>query len=143
MPNEPKDLMGPKPHLEPLYQATRQILTREETRAETDTLFENAKSSRKGHRATVEKLFVQTPGAETMTPALQKESAAKNTLAYFEKVAGQANLTEAQRRYPELLKVSSASGPAPRPSTVTVPKATSKDIKGSTPTKSVLSGGDS
>jgi len=199
--------------LESLYQATRQILTRAETKAEADVLFNHSKDSRKKDRRQLEKLFVQTDGAETMAPNLQKEakeltqagrnkvkgsnfvfpdkkkypihdeqharsalgfskmhgsaeeqaavrkavaakyphlmnekektSAAKNTALFFDKLASQGVLTEAQKRFPELLKAAMDTGPLPRPTPQSVPKAGSKDLKGATPTRSPLAGGDS
>ena len=131
---------------EAVAQTEQKILTREVTRLQTDVLFDNAKSSRKADRAKVEKLFIQTPGAETMAPTLQKEAVAKNVAEFFEKQA--SGLTEAQRRFPELLKVSNATGPVPRPS-LTQPKKMSTPspsggasvTSGPSPVRSGLSGG--
>ncbi len=133
----------------------RVVMTREETRAQTDDLFENAKKSREDGRKTVNKLFLQAPASITMAPILQKEKVAAalandmeklaqietiemapRVLAFFEK---KAYLTEAQRRFPELLKVAGTTEP-------TVPAlkkkpASATPISGPTPTQSGLSGG--
>lgn len=66
---------------EELEQMQRTVLTRNETRAEADLLFgEYAKDMRKTDKGLLEKLFLQTPGATTMAPNLQKEASMK--LAY-------------------------------------------------------------
>jgi len=126
-------------NLEALYQATLKVLSREDTRAQTDVLFNRAKETRQSDRALLEYLFFQTPASQTMAPNLQKEaSVTKNVEAFFEKVGK----SEAQKRYPELLKAAgTASGPAPRPSTTQVRKATPTSVGGATSTRSVLSGG--
>jgi hypothetical protein len=113
---------------EELSRATRQILTKAETQAELDTLFEGTPKARKKARAEAEKLFIQTPGAETMAPVLTKEAVAKNVTAFFEKTAG---MTVAQMRYPELMKVAK------------VVKKTATGDKGPVPTRAPLTGGNS
>lgn len=107
------------PHLEEEpSRVRRMILTREETRAEADALFgDRAKEVRKADTAKMRQLFVQAPAAQTMAPNLQggtekTASVAPSVDAFFseiEKVA--SGQTEAQRRYPELLKVASKKVP--------------------------------
>lgn len=105
------------------------LSTREETRAETDSLFVNAKPSRARDRAVMKKHFVQAPAAITMAPTLQAEppkeppkeeeqgphpsygnpvsktaSVAPRVDEWFEKNSS-VFLSDAQRRFPELLKV--------------------------------------
>lgn len=135
---------------EELIRADRMISTRDSIRMEADHLFSNASKFRKASRAHLEKLFEQTPAAQSMSPAVVKTSAAKfaeetlelvemekraaapSVYSYFD---NQGWLTEAQKRFPELQKVSS-----PRP--VPALKATSLDAKsGKTPTRSNLAGG--
>lgn len=83
-------------HLEALYQATRQMLTKAETQAETDVLFDDAGKARKADRKKMEKLFVQMPGAETMSPQLQKE--AKVFGRHPDRDVARASLPKAKRR---------------------------------------------
>ena len=90
-----------------LHQATRTILTCAETRAEAEQLFGEMGDSSRKSRKLLEKLFIQTPGAETMAPQLV-EKIASATSTFFEKNASQFGMTEAQRRFPELLKVASS-----------------------------------
>jgi len=150
--------------VETAEQVKQQIKTKEDTKAETDVLFNHAQETRKKNRKKLKKLFVQAEGAETMAPGLQAESppfdptwgikapempkgltatkvasVTKNVEAFFEKQA--SGLTEAQRRFPELLKVANATGPVPRPPLVQPKKATPTSAGGVTPVKSVLSGG--
>jgi hypothetical protein len=87
-----------------LHRAKQVILSRAQTRAEADMLFDSAPESRSREQGLMGKLFVQTPGAETMAPALVK-NASKNVDAFFEKVASRGELTTAQLRYPELLDI--------------------------------------
>lgn len=97
---------------EELTRFKRIVRTRDETRAEADVLFgRTAVEQRKTERAAMEKLFTQFPAAQTMTPSLQKESSAKNVEAFFAKLAT-PNPTEAQKRYPELLKAAALPTPA-------------------------------
>lgn len=91
-------------------------LTRADTRAQVDALFGRSEDVRKRERKLLEKLFVQTPAAEGLPPELAKtassmadeferlerEDIARSTTDFFEK---KAYLTEAQRRFPELLTV--------------------------------------
>jgi hypothetical protein len=87
------------------------VLTREDVRRETHALFSNADAAQKRDRKVVEKLFVQAPGAVT-APTLAK------TASQFSKTAavdawfsenGHLFQTEAQRRFPELMKVSAGT----------------------------------
>ncbi len=94
---------------EEFAQMSRTVLTRAETRAEADVLFGGlAKATRKSEGEKLRKLFVQTPaamGATSPNVELQKTaSVAPATEAFFEKLA-RASMTDAQRRFPELLKV--------------------------------------
>jgi hypothetical protein len=117
------------------------VSTREDKRAETDALFENAKASRARDRAVVNKHFVQAPAAVTMATNLQAEmpkeaSVAPHFDAWLEKNAG-AFMSDAQKRYPELLKVSGLEQGK-------LPQALSKGKAGGakpTPVQSSLSGG--
>lgn len=127
------------------------VLTREDTRAAADVLFgDQAVAARKKERELVAKLFLQAPAAQTMTPMLQKEASiqelAPNTVAFFEKNAKAMGLTDAQIRYPELLKVA-AGRPAgfrqPSPFISKASVATSangEQISGAIPTQSVGTG---
>lgn len=103
---------------EELARVKRVIRTRNETRAEADEMFgETAKKQRQVETEMMKKLFAQFPASQTMQPSLQKVSSAEsekpvdqtpsltpNVDSYFEK---RAYLSDAQRRYPELLKVAS------------------------------------
>jgi hypothetical protein len=102
---------------EELARFRRTVRTRNETRAEADELFgETAKKQRKTENEMMAKLFEQFPASITMQPSLQKVSTVedlqkieqpsltKNVDEFFEK---RAYLTDAQKRYPELLKVAS------------------------------------
>jgi hypothetical protein len=106
---------------EELSRFKRVVRTRNETRAEADELFgETAKKQRKTENEMMMKLFEQFPASVTMQPSLQKVStvedldkyfgeepnSTKHVDAYFEK---RAYLTDAQKRYPELLKAASAA----------------------------------
>ena len=131
---------------EEMTRLKRVIRTREETRAEADVLFgQTAVDMRKQEREKMEKLFAQMPAAITMQPSLQKTSAAKHVEEYFQKLA-HPNMTEAQKRYPELLKVASpastggAGSPAPslNKKTPTFQGAASK-TSGPEATQSILS----
>jgi hypothetical protein len=113
---------------EDLYRTLGMHLTREQTRAEADALFGGAAADmRKKDRGELEKLFVQTPASQTMAPNLQKQASAEmpepdpvlltaNVDAFFEKLSAP---DDAQRRYPELLKVAQKPTPnlKPRPDT--------------------------
>ena len=60
---------------EELARVSRMALTRADTRAEADVLFgDTAKKMRAEDRKKLEKLFIQTPAAQTMAPNLQKEA---------------------------------------------------------------------
>jgi hypothetical protein len=85
----------------------------------------------------MKKLFVQTPGAETMAPTLEGIHQAKTAAvdAFFAKYAG---LTEAQRRFPELLKVAK-----PTPNLKKRNPEAASGPTGEPPVQSTLSGGAS
>jgi hypothetical protein len=121
---------------EEVAQTDLKVLTRARTRAEAESLFSQANVARAKEQRLLGDIFVQTPGAETMSPMLAKTAAID---AFFEKISAPA-LTEAQRRYPELLKVAAAPGPGTRPSP-TLTKRTVTSLRGATPTQSSLSGG--
>lgn len=131
---------------EELVRTHHLMRTREDTRAEADVLFGGtAKAMRQSETAKMRKLFVQAPVAQTMAPNLQgatektaSASPAPHVDAFLEKLAN-SQTTEAQRRYPELLKVA-----APRAGTFKVPDTTLKRPTpgfGENPTQSALSGG--
>lgn len=61
---------------EELERVQRVVMTRDDTRAEADLLFDGAKDMRKTDRGMLEKLFVQTPASVTMAPNLQKSASA-------------------------------------------------------------------
>lgn len=138
------------------------LSTREETRAETDSLFVNAKPSRARDRAVVKKHFVQAPAAITMAPTLQAEppkevpkqegpdlsasygspvktaSVAPRVDEWFEKNSS-VFLSEAQRRFPELLKVAgNECGKLPG---AVLAKRARTSSSGPIPSQSMLSGG--
>lgn len=96
---------------------TRQVLTRAETRAEAEALFGATGEASRKARGQMEKLFIQTPGAETMAPLLSKTASVEKFFDQLEKTAG---MTEAQRRFPELLKVAGSSRPQAAPPKKTV-----------------------
>lgn len=124
---------------EELAQARRKIMTRAETRAEADEMFgDTAKQMRVSEQGMMQRLFEQWAARDTMQPSLVKTSSVKNISQFFEKL-GTAHLTEAQRRYPELLKV---AGPSSKGASTPVP-----DLKqpkpeapnGKTPSQPLLS----
>lgn len=111
------------------------VLTRAVTRAQAETLFSNANTAKAQAQRKMDGLFVQAKGAETMAPTLAKTaSVTHNVDTFFEKLA-EANLTQAQKRYPELLKASAAPGVGTRPSPALKRPVTA------TPAQSSLAGG--
>ena len=111
-------------------QLEMQVKTRARSRAEAELLFRASEGSRTKDRNLLRKLFVQTPGAESpdrlaanpipappeddLLSSAYKTQAKHSSVtvctdAFFEKLS-EARLTEAQRRYPELMKVSGAPG---------------------------------
>lgn len=86
---------------EEFKRTTSMVRTRQETKDQILELFEMAKSSNVTERQLMEKLFTVMPTVITMNPALQKTA---HVDAFFEELAD-ASMTDAQRRYPELLKV--------------------------------------
>ena len=122
------------------------VLTREDTRAAADVLFgEKALDARRKEREMVAKLFLQAPAAQTMTPMLQKEASieelAPNTVSFLEKNAKALGITEAQMRYPELLKVAAGrAADVPVHSAIGSKRAV-QPTSGPTPTQSQGSGG--
>lgn len=130
---------------EELSRVRRTVLTREDTRAEADLLFGDvAKKVRKADTEKMKRLFVQAAASQTMAPNLQGDTEKTASVApavddFFEKVAAVDTRTEAQRRYPELLKVA-----APRAGSFPTPTLTRKPAApgiGETPVRSGLSGG--
>ena len=112
---------------EDLARALGMHLTRERTRAEADVLFGgSAAEMRKKEQAALNKLFIQTPAAESPTQAMNmhktssveepEPSIAPHVDAFFEKLAAP---DEAQRRYPELRKVAQTPAPDLKPRTKT------------------------
>jgi hypothetical protein len=96
----------------------------------------------------IQDLFVMSGTNITQAPNLTKEAMAKNVTAFFEKISS-AHLSEAQKRYPELLKVSSSASVA-SPSSTTSSTPT-PDLKtkmtgpvgnqAKIPTRSMMAGG--
>lgn len=118
------------------------VLTRAAAQAEAEALFDKANVARAQAQRVVKGHFVQADGAETMAPTLTKKASAQepgqhsHVEAFFDKLA-EARLTDAQRRYPELLKASMAPGglgTAPAPALGKRPART-------TPAASMMSGG--
>jgi hypothetical protein len=110
--------------------------TRAETRAQADALFDSdAKKMRQADNALMGKLFVQAPAAVTMAPNLQKTA---HVDAFF---AEAAKGDDAQRRYPELLKVAASCGGDPRRPSVNLKPRKATSSEGPDAVKSDLSGG--
>lgn len=144
-----------------------QLLTREDVKTQQDLLFENAAKAREQGKKKVEKLFIQAPAAQTRGAKLDQgarieplpeprmlslakcasaedleklasaadSEVAKHTSEFFEK---RAYLTEAQKRYPELLKVAGSPDPKPTP---TMKARSSEANNGPVATKSSPLGG--
>ena len=111
------------------------VLTRNLTRAQAETLFTHANQAKAQAQRKVDGLFVQAKGAETMSPMLAKTaSVTANVDEFFAKLA-EANVSSAQKRYPELLKASAAPGIGSRPTPST------KRPAGALPVQSGLAGG--
>jgi hypothetical protein len=128
---------------EELERLQRMTLTRDDTRAEADLLFgAPATDMRKTDRKLLEKLFVQTPASVTMAPNLQKQaqvaqepmSKTAHVDAFFEALSAP---TDAQRRYPELLKVAECN----TPKSLSRKARVATDTTGTAPVRSSLSGG--
>lgn len=135
---------------EELAQYQLKVLTRARAQAEAETLFSEANSAKAKEQRKIRGLFVQAQGAETMAPQLTKTSSVRaraqsvtaNVDAFFEKLS-EARKSDAQRRYPELMKVSTAPGIGTRPSP-TLKRSVSagnSSTKGELPSRSMLSGG--
>jgi hypothetical protein len=91
---------------EELQRTRRIVMTRADTRAAADEMFDGAKETRAVERSKMKKLFVQAPVATTMAPVLQKEASITPSLdAFFDKYASDETLDDAQRNFPELLSV--------------------------------------
>lgn len=129
------------PTTEPLDRMQRMVMTREDTRRQADALFESGPDVRKKDRALMEKLFVQTPAAMTMAFNLQKKASITSHVdAVLEKLA-QPQLTEAQQRYPELLKVASNFSAKPNLAKAPIKKMDKGGTTGEVPVRSDVSGG--
>lgn len=128
---------------EELHRMKATVLTRDDQRAAADALFGGvAMVSRQADRDLIKKLFVQSPGAETMAPTLQKEASITPALdAFFEKNAKALGLTEAQLRYPELLKVAAGRSAMASQPTPDLSKRKVTANSGPDAVKSSLSGG--
>lgn len=124
-------------------------LTREDTRRDTNALFQNAPQNRKRDQDLMNKLFIQTPAAQTMSDNLLKmSSVTEEQFAVFEKIKvaynvhhffeSGAHLSEAQRRFPELLKVAGRSSDTGRP-TVNIKKTVTAPTTGPTAASSMMS----
>ena len=121
---------------EEVHRTGAQVLTRARTRAEAEVLFSGLNAAKAKEQRKINGLFIQAQGAETEAPILAKTAAVTK---FFEKLAHsqeQAKLSEAQRRYPELLKVANRTQPAPNLS----PRKVSP-TKGATARVSTLAGG--
>lgn len=135
---------------EELEQFKWTVRRRSDTQLEADALFNRNPEVRKKDRAELEKLFVQTPAAVTNAPNLQKTAGVKcicpkpncpackkqktSAIDAFMAQYEKSKLSEAQVRFPELLKV---AAPAP-----ILPKKINPDAKtGATPAAASLSGG--
>ena len=121
---------------EELAQMDLKVLTRARTRAAAELLFSQANAAKAKEQRLLGNLFHQTQGAETEAPMLAKTASIDE---FFEKVSA-ANPSQAQRRYPELLKASAAPGVGTRPSP-NLAKRKTTDTTGPSPTQSSLSGG--
>lgn len=129
---------------EDLVRVKAMLVSRTRTVDELNTFFANARGARAQAVKKMEKLLVQAPAAQTQQPTLQKEAAAmleahktstvgvigKNVSEFFEK---RAYLTDAQKRYPELLKVGATE--------TARQSAPSKKTSGQIPARSLLAGG--
>ena len=140
---------------EELAQTIMKIRTRATARVEAEALFPHGSENRKGDVDLLRSLFVQAPAATTMSPQLLSKQAAVEEeyfnysplltphLDEFFKTAEVSQLTEAQKKYPELLKAAAAPGVGSVPSPISkqTRKATSESKGGTTPAQSSLSGG--
>lgn len=121
---------------EELAQLQHIVLTRNDTRAEADLLFGGpAKDMRQTDRKLLEKLFIQTPASVTMAPNLQKTASITPRVdALFEKLSAP---TDAQRRYPELLKVADSG----TKKVLNLKPRVTTDSSGTSPVRASISGG--
>jgi hypothetical protein len=119
---------------EELHQTDAKVLTRARTRAQAEALFTQANAAKAKEQRLFGNLFHQTQGAETEAPMLSK------TAAIDEFFAELSAPSDAQRRYPELLKVSAAPGVGTRVAP-SLTKRKTTDTTGPSPTQSSLSGG--
>ena len=94
----------------------------------------------------IKKLFTMGEANITQAPNLTKEAKAKHVLALFDKLA-HASVSDAQRRYPELLKVASSSAvSSPSSTSSSTPSADLKPLSPERaarkiPTQSMQAGG--
>jgi hypothetical protein len=117
---------------EELAQLGVRVETRENIRATIEHLFEHAVKTRSRDRKFMEMLFCMTPASQGMSYNLSKTA---HVDTFF--LQG-GHLTEAQRRYPELLKVAQVNN-RPAPDLTKKPSATA--TTGALPSRSALSGG--
>jgi hypothetical protein len=135
-----------------------EVKTRARTRAEAELLFDEAHRARDGEVARLRQLFTQAPVAETpsrLAPRIppppptdlgslygmgKSSSVTANVDGFFDKIAA-ASLTDAQVRYPELLKVSAAPGGRGTFVLPTLSKRSTTPTRGASPVQSPLSGG--
>lgn len=120
---------------EEVAQTDLKVLTRARTRAQAEALFSQAAAAKAKEQRLVSSFFTQGSDGETMAPVLAKTAAVDE---FFAKLAGP---TPAQRRYPELLKVSTAPGGAGTVLTPSTTKRVTTSKNGPAPTQSHLSGG--
>lgn len=134
-----------------------QLQTKVDTQAALEHHLSHTVSTREKERASARKLFRQAQVATTMAPSLQPDmltpppeptpdvgptpvklaSIAPNVDAWFEKNASSL-LTDAQQRYPELLKVAAGVQTVPN---LKRGKVTAAMTPGATPVQSGLAGG--
>jgi hypothetical protein len=112
-------------------------ISRAQTRAEADALFTHkATEIASDNQKYLKQHFVQAPGAET-APTLAKTAAVDLFFTLLPEKIAEAQLTDAQRRYPELLKVAAAPGGRGSNPTPTLKRVSKTEI----PTAPMLSGG--
>lgn len=119
-------------------QTEHKVITRAQTRAEADLLFNNkATEIAAANQKRMKQLFAQASGAETMAPSLAKTAAVD---AFFDQLE-EKQKTAAQRRYPELLKASAAPGGRGTFPVASAKKSVPGGRAGAHPSTSSLSGG--
>lgn len=145
---------------EELAQVKWERQTRADTRGQVQALFNNGGKGLQQDQKMIHELFIQTPGARLgaglkgLEGEKEKTSAAQEPIAapavdhFFEKSASQAQLSPAQRRFPELQKTSMImTGAGGVPTVGSMPSSNLKKRpavdapRGATPVQNSLSGG--